>query len=498
MKTLFAPLALALMQSAMALDNDPYVYDPGFNGGIVIEDRFAATTLNTGLLGLRLTTAANGDVIAAGIVPAAYQAAAPNNLGLVRYGVNGERVAWTSPSSAFSYFDNRYIDFPNSSSGNIGWVDDIKTLDGRIYVLVDIGPASGNRDVRIVIFTDGGAFLDSMPAFTTGLDETGASLLPYCYLTFNGGSRICKLVATANYSSSIGRQIITMKRFVVSPIDGSLGVDNSFGISNNGAMDQPMPNSLCDAGTNCSWYIRSAAALRTDTNAPTLYLTGTANTRSTETDAFVIAVNGYDGSLSSSFGGGSGIYVNYLAQSSAGSAIAASTSGDESTDIVYLASNTFESCGLKGAVTKLRAHVTTLPGGPFTLPDFSWANGGTRDIGGNPGSCGNVHTSLTGMVLDGNRLAFSGYEDIVSTIPDPLFAIVRVADGALTEFARAGFPAFRADGTLWGGTAYTDIVATGGGRYATTGYLYDTSANNATLFGTARFASDRIFGDGFD
>jgi len=133
----------------------------------------------------------------------------------------------------------------------------------------------------------------------------------------------------------------------------------------------------------------------------------------------------------------------------------------------------------------------------LTLPDFLWADGGTRDIGGNPGSCGNVYTSLTRVVLDGDRLAFSGYEDLVSTIPDPLFSVVRVSDGMLTEFARAGFTPMRADGTPWGGAVFADLVATGGGRYATTGFLYDASAGDALLFGTAQLRADRIFGDGF-
>ena len=50
----------------------------------------------------------------------------------------------------------------------------------------------------------------------------------------------------------------------------------------------------------------------------------------------VIAVNGYDGSLSTSFGGGSDIPTNYLYESSGGSAVSASSSGDESiVTVVY-------------------------------------------------------------------------------------------------------------------------------------------------------------------
>jgi hypothetical protein len=496
---LAAVLASLIETPAFAsLDNDPFVYDPSFNYGVVLEDRFASPTTASYLLGLRIARADNGDLIAAGIVPAAYASAPPaNNLGLVRYGPHGERLAWSAPSSQFVFFEDRYVDYPNSTSGNIGWVEDLKMINGRIYALTDSGGAQ--RDVRIAIFSDGGAFIDDMPAFTTGLDEVGAALIPYTYPTFDGsGNPITQqmLIAVATYATSIGRQIITMKRFVVSPLDGSLAVDSSFGISNNGAMDQPLPDSFCDAGANCSWFVTDGVAVRDTTNAPTLYLTGTVMTSGSESDAFVAAIDGYDGRMAGTFGHGDGIYVNYLEGSSYGVSVAVAPAADAANDVVYLASNTAESCGQKGAVTKLRAEVT-LPEGTMTLPDFFWGDGGTRDIGGNPGSCGNVFTYLTRVVLDGDRLAFSGYESLVSTIPDPLFSVVRVSDGALTEFARAGFTPMRADGTPWGGAIFTDLVATGSGRYATTGFLYDDAAGDALLFGTAQLVSDRIFADGF-
>ena len=170
--------------SASPLDDDPFAYDPSFNYGVVLEDRFASTTTASYLLGLRVAHAANGDIIAAGIVPAAYQSPPANNLGLVRYGPHGERLAWSAPSSQFVFYEDRYVDYPNSTSGTVGWLEDLKIINGRIYALTDSN--GGSRDVRIAIFTDGGAFIDDMPAFTTGLDEVGAALIPYTYPTFDG------------------------------------------------------------------------------------------------------------------------------------------------------------------------------------------------------------------------------------------------------------------------------------------------------------------------
>lgn len=500
MKKFVALFALGLMRSAIAgLDTDPYLYDPTFNGGIIEEDRFAATTVNSYLLGLHLAVAANGDIIAAGVVPAAYRASPPaNNLGIVRYGATGARLSWSAPTAAYVFYDNRYIDYPNTPGANIGWVDDVKIQGGNIYVLVDIGLPTSERDVRVLVFTDGGALVQDMPAFTTGLDEAGASLVPYCYYAFDGGPHYCKLIATATYATPAGRHVITMKRFDVGQADGSLAVDDAFGISGNGAMDQVAPDQACSAGANCSWSVARATALRTDTDAPTLYLAGSLAASSSGTDAFVLAINGYDGSRATTFGATTGIYVSFASR---GVAVAATTSGDASTDVVYLAASGIgeAACGgEKGGVTKLLAQLpVSFPQGVGTAPDASWADAGTRTIGGDIDSCANVHTQLTGIALDGNRLAFSGTE-YFGALPDPLFAIVRVSDGALTGFRRGGFNPLRANGTSWGGATFTDVVAAGADHFATTGYLYDASANNATLFGTARFASDRIFADGFD
>ena len=52
--------------------------------------------------------------------------------------------------------------------------------------------------------------------------------------------------------------------------------------------------------------------------------------------------------------------------------------------------------------------------------------------------------------------------------------------------------------TPWGHAVFADVAAAGNGRYVTAGYLYDAAAGDAVLFGTSRFSSDRIFGDGFD
>ena len=495
MNRLMALFALAFARCIGAQSSDPLVYDPAFNGGFTLEDRFAATTSATYLLGLHVALAGNGDTIVAGLVPPAFQSAPANNLGLVRYGPSGERVAWSNPDPAYAFFGNRYIAYPNSNF-IFSWVDDVKIVDGRIYVLTDVGALGNARDVVVMVFDDSGHLVQYMPAFSTGLDEAGAALLPNCYVAFIGGPRICRLVATATYTTGSSREIVTMKRFTIAAADGSLSVDNSFGVSNNGAIDHAAPDALCDAGSNCSWSIRDAVVLRGDTNAPTFYLAGTVSTSASASDAFVLGVNGYDGSLETGFGAGSGHYVNYLADASFGSSVAATTTGGQSSDVVYLASNAGESCGQGGRVTKLRAQVV-LPGGTSTLPDFSWGDGGTRNVGGNPGSCGNAFTTLTRIALDGDRLVLSGYEYLTS-LPDPLFAIVRASDGALTEFARAGFPARHADGSPWGHAVFADVAAAGNGRYVTAGYLYDAAAGDAVLFGTSRFSSDRIFGDGFD
>ena len=530
----FPPLSIAGALFALtnlahaALDTDPFVYDPQFDQGAVFGDRFADSTGVTIANGLRVLVAAhyngddNGDIVAIGNVMA-HQGHGNGNLGAVRYDSSGNRVAWGNPTAQYSFGGGEYVDYPNTSNNYISAVDDAKLFEGFIFALVDVNRGT-QRDVRIVSILDGGMgtsggpIVNDLGAFTTSLDETGVALVPYTYSTFDGdGNPITayRMIAVANYTTSGGRRIITMKRFIVDISTSFLTVDNSFGISNNGAMDQMAPNSMCHANANCSWDVSAVAALRTNTNNPTLYLGGTAYDRTSNphNDGVVVSVNGYDGSLNPHFGmlGAAGIFVNELTDPSGITAIVATPSGagDAANDRVYVASTGGAynpSCTVNAAsVTKLlaQAPITGLPGLLLTLRDGSFANDGVLQFGGDPIAC--IYSTLPAdMLLDGNRLAIVGAEqDTSGTLhiakPDlPLLAIVRASDGVLTEYRRGALSGPYTGAIQAKGSVFNSIALRSPGRYAVTGSISDAGGLTATLFGTAELAADRIFGDGFD
>jgi hypothetical protein len=512
MKTpLHALLLLAALPACMpASANDAWVYDPGFGVGGIVGDYFGAATINDHHEAQRLVRLDNGDLVVAGLVPAIGQ---PNsndnfyNIGIARYAANGSPVAWSNPIGAYSSGDGRYLDYPNTNVARFFAIRDLKVVANHLYVYADHYPSATTGDAVIAVFRLDGQFVGSYGAFTTGLAETGAGLAPYTYTIDAGGvpQRVDKLIAVATYTSGGGRRIVTLKRFDFNA-DGSLVVDTAFGHIGNGAIDQSMPDDRCDAPP-CSAIARAVFALRADTPAPTVYIAGDAPNSGSDVNPFVMAIDGSSGDLAGGFGGGSGIYLQYGDlpdgnRADHADALFATTGGDPASDLVYLAADYARSCGSSAAITKLRAQVI-LPGGPRTLPDFSWANGGTLTFGGDASAiCTNglTVTRPNALALDGAQFAIVGADALLNVITPargPMLAIVRASDGALLEFAR--HPAPHAGGGVWGDSTLDDLVVAGAARYVATGTIMDAASSTlGTLFGTVRFAPDRIFGDGFD
>ena len=174
---------------------------------------------------------------------------------------------------------------------------------------------------------------------------------------------------------------------------------------------------------------------------------------------------------------------------------------------MYVASSevyTYSDCpAYPAAVTKLLAQVAELNRLPATLPDTAFASNGTLRFGGEVAGC-TYSTQPADMLVDGNRVVIVGSDDaipaVISTAPTelPLFAVVRTSDGALTDYQHGAFAPLHANGTPWGGGGFSSVALRSPGHYAVTGTITDASANDASLFGTAAIASDRIFANGFE
>ena len=526
-------LAIALGAAATANANpylDHYTYDLAFNGGVALDDRFA-TGSDTKHFDEKMLQLPNGEVVVAGLVPTNALAgdSISGNICLVHYTAEGGRTGWSNPTASYASYYNIYITFPNLASAAYSHIVDLKTVGNYIYVLADYRNSSTDKNVYIIVFGTDGSYLGSYAAFTTGLYEYGAGLVPYTYGyvdKFGAGHTAKELIAVATYDSGdiivggsqVPHFVVTMKRFTIGA-GGGLGVDTTFGHIGNGAIDQPLPLDFCGpyALNPCSGDAEHVAAVRTDTDSPTLYLFGSAATYGNQAhDAFVMAVNGSSGDLLTSFGS-NGIYGQSLQPwdyygftSSRGPSkgiLATASSADPAGDIVYVTARYREStgCSFEGAtVTKIRANA----GPPLnvTVPDFSWGLGGTATIAAAP-NCAVTGAAASAlnfypetMASDGKRIAVVGF----NSNGDPVFGAVRLTDGRVT--AQDILPWLRSDGSRWEGATnsayydggYQDVASAGDGKWTVTGSMCDITAAACSMFGTTRLFSDAIFGNGYD
>jgi len=107
-----------------------------------------------------------------------------------------------------------------------------------------------------------------------------------------------------------------------------------------------------------------------------------------------------------------------------------------------------------------------------------------------------VTTAPFAAALDGDRLAIVGEQGIhdgrasSDVIHDPPLAIVRTADGVVTE-QRSRCPG-HADGTPWGANSFwTGVSADASGRFTTAGSLRDPNTGSS-LFGTICFVRPHL------
>lgn len=495
-------------QTCASLDTEPYVYDPTFNNGHVIDDRFAAATTENQQLAQRLVRLDNGDVVVAGLVPAAFQANQTNglfNVGLARYGSDGSRVPWSEPTPAFSYFNNMYVDYPNNSQAEFSGIRDIKAIGGFIYVLVDATTFAGHQKVSILAFSESGALVDDYMVLGTSLNGTGAGLATYYRPNCNGFFSCPTIVAIATYALPSGRLAIIARRFKVSTPPtwlpfGTLSVDTLFGPFANGANDYSMPDFACAGHSQCSVRAVGVTAVREESGLPTLYVGAESLWSNGDADAVVLAIDGDSGDAITSFGN-VGFSWNPIDAGSSNNdvtvdVVAQSGGNDPSADRIYTVSEVALPCpGSTGiGVVKL------LGGSGATDPSFG--NSGELVFGGdsNP-SCDSILASSDSpfaAALDDARLVVVGEQGAAAaTSPPraPLLSVVHAADGVVAGIYTQR--PTRPDGTRWDTLHLRDVAVDGDGSFTSVGYLIDEDPTKP-LFGTTRFRSDRIFGDGLD
>ena len=176
------PLLFAMHITAEAADplSEAFVNDAGFNAGYLIDDRFATSYVYDNFYARKVARLSNGDVVVAGLVPAAYQVDQGNgqfNIGLVRYGPSGERVPWPAPTPAYISFYDRYLQYPNNYS-HYDRIADVRVINGFIYVLADYLLSSTDRYPHFIVFGENGNYVGIYSAGTL-LYESGVGMVSF-------------------------------------------------------------------------------------------------------------------------------------------------------------------------------------------------------------------------------------------------------------------------------------------------------------------------------
>jgi hypothetical protein len=177
-----AIVAVMLMAAAApahaSLFDEPYSVDRGYANGTFTDDAFASdsTLPNKYFVGKKVIRL-NNDIVVAALVkhPNSNQDNGHWNLGLVRYNASGtQRLAWSNPTPAYSNYLDQYIVYPNSGSATIREVQDLRTINQKIYVLVnDQYTASIDVNVsRILVFGADGTFISSSTPFSVTTNTT--------------------------------------------------------------------------------------------------------------------------------------------------------------------------------------------------------------------------------------------------------------------------------------------------------------------------------------
>jgi len=511
-------LLCALMGVAQAQYTEPYLPDPAFNAGITLEDRFAGAD-SSDFLAQRIAVLADGDVVVAGLVPAAGHgnvAGGLFNIGLVRYGPNGERRAWANPAPWHSHYGNRYVVFDNDDTQRYTAIRDLKVADGYIHVLADWQNAgAGLGDVHLLVFDDSGAYAGHVVPFGSGFAEYGAALVLNDYLlTLPGGATLSRnaVYAVASYVGGGLRTITTLRRYSRG-IDGSLTVDATFGPHGNGAIDLFAPGSACVAGSFCSAEAKAMAATRLGTPEPVLYIAAETRWQGDNTDVVVFAVEGSNGTPHQPFGQGAVVQAFNRGGSLADTPVAIAAESGASRpgidiDRIYVAASVTQNCARGiGLLVMEQSGALAADFSPF---GSKLVRGGSDDPAC---SATRQHEDPAAMALFADRIAIAGTHTVSSPIfgfsRDPMLAVID--NGAAMEnrgglLELGSFPALRADLGRWGDAGYASLAVVQGGRLALTGTMedFDQAAPYPRLFGTTRLAIDssrlpaEVFADGFE
>ena len=124
---------------------------------------------------------------------------------VVRYGVDGQRLAWTNPSAGYSDDSHMYLYVPPGDL-RIKEVRDVRySIDGGVYVLVDAleSASATTTDTIVVVFGPDGQYKGSLEPMTTpGVDDVGAAIIMlsnWMFIASSSGTQVTLTRYTLTY-----------------------------------------------------------------------------------------------------------------------------------------------------------------------------------------------------------------------------------------------------------------------------------------------------------
>lgn len=498
---------------ASSLDEDPFAFDAGFHGGVPYIDRFGGDDADTkDQHGRKLVRLANGDVVVAGLVQAIgatqNQANGSFNLGLVRYNADGQRVAWGNASEPYTDPNKRYLVYPNTTTASYRAIADIKEHNGRIYVAVKSYPS--HYTALVIVGADGSPPYLEFHLTDTGNGDPGAGMVFYR----DGAGGADKLIL-ANTVNGSGTSWVRLQRFTLTSVAPFVQPDATFG--NAGVVDRLVPGCVdpADNAIGCATTLRGIAASYGAAGTPTsgakpkIYIAGDYRRfhhSPLDWNPMVMKVD-VGGVLQTGYGGTGIAKIPFdvsggTTQDDFARGIALETRLEMvgqlllAKDYVYVAAEVDKKC-------HAGIGVAALDDSGQLRADFG--DGGKRVFGGSNGPfCPlGVRDTPRALARNGDRLAVAGSSTqycpgicLEGAMDDPMLAIVRTSDGALTEWR--DHPVRAGDGTRLGGGQFSDVVAAADGTFTAAGSVRDAGNDRRHMLQTVRLRSDRVFGDGFE
>jgi hypothetical protein len=480
---------LLLMAGPIAAQGwHPSVPYAGFNAGLFYVDRFAAPSSHN-LVSERMVRLDNGDVVVAGRVTYLdpLDPAGRMWLGLVRYNAAGERQTWGSgPDTTHTHFNRQYVIYPKGSAAKFTRVADIVAYGGYLYVLAE-GEASiggnGQRNVWVMVFRQAdGEFQSIHNAFAREEDEYGAGLV-----AIDAGFAGSYLLAVGTKVSASGVQRPTFRRFTLNYGTGELVQDNSIDPGNGGYKDLVFPNAgFCDTGA-CSGSAYAVKSYGGGFAPLGIYVGGTLLPDSGHTEFLLLKVNA-DASLDNSFNGNGIKRVRTI--NSPDIPLGQGYLYDLAVvqgDLFVPGSDRIYALGSRDHEYLVLSTVAKVHGDGTLDPTFGYIGKGYASVG--------INVARSIAVIG---------DEIVVAGQDSGHSVLAVIDTNLSNplesqlIFRSHFAARRADGSIWGNSAFYDMVVAPDGTVIASGDVRDDSSGSTLMFGTLGIRPDRIFVDGYE